>query len=260
MMSGNLVHLVNVSNFSLHCCSQNYSLTSCGEDRIVAKSKPTTMKLDFTVSTSSSTLQNPVASKSPGIPKARCQNDWSSTGTPEAKQCNQDAASRSQGWQKDAVLDVGTRKLVATQEEDQEHLNFPEDSKSTRKLVASGNSEAEGSDKSWPHNLHISTNYVPHMEKVFSILRQRYGLGPMDQMKHLDVNTAIWSIFLSVTLQATVHLGSDDTENLRSTKNQTKKSLRQLFQGTERLITDQTEISGFPTIDWRQRPVWRETN
>ena len=35
-------------------------------------------------------------------------------------------------------LDVSTRRLVAT-EEDQEHLNFPEDSKSARRLVASGN-------------------------------------------------------------------------------------------------------------------------
>ena len=44
-------------------------------------------------------------------------------------------------------------------------------------------------------DLHISTNYVLHMEKVFSIVRQRYGLSPMDQMKNLDVNTAFWSFF-----------------------------------------------------------------
>ena len=30
------------------------------------------------------------------------------------------------------------------------------------------------------------------MEKAFSIVRQRYGLSPMNQMKNLDVNTAIW--------------------------------------------------------------------
>ena len=127
---------------------------------------------------------------------------------------------------KNAVLDVGTRRLVAT-EEDQEHHKFLEDSTSTRKFVASGNSETEGSDKFWPHDLHISTTYVPHMEKVFSIVRQRYGLSPMDQMKNLDVNTAKWSILMSVTFQAAVHLGTDYTENVRSTKNQHKKSLRQ---------------------------------
>ena len=65
-------------------------------------------------------------------------------------------------------------------------------------------------------------------------------------------------IFLSVTLQAAVHFGTSYTENLRSTKNQSKKSLRQSFQVTQKLITDQTEITGITTIDWRQL-VWRET-
>ena len=88
-------------------------------------------------------------------------------------------------------------------------------------------------------------------------MKQRYGLNPTDQMNDLDVNTATWSIFMSVTLQAAAHLGTDYTENLRSTKNQPKKSLRQLLQGTGRLITDQTEIAGLTTIDWKQ-PVWRD--
>ena len=82
--------------------------------------------------------------------------------------------------------------------------------------------------------------------------------SPTDQMKNLDVNAAMWGIFMSVTLQAAVHLGKDYTENLLSTKNQPKKSLRQLFQVTERLITNHTEITGLTTIQWQQR-VWRET-
>ena len=61
--------------------------------------------------------------------------------------------------QKETVLDVGARKLVAT-EEDQEHMNYLEDSVRTRKLVASGNSETEGSDKDGTHNLQNSTNDV----------------------------------------------------------------------------------------------------
>ena len=66
--------------------------------------------------------------------------------------------------QEDAVQDVSTRRLVATEEEAQERLNAPEDLKSTRRLVASGNSETEGKDKNWPHSLSISTGCVPHME------------------------------------------------------------------------------------------------
>ena len=77
-------------------------------------------------------------------------------------------------------------------------------------------------------------------------------------MKNVNVNKAIWSVFLSVTLQPAVHLGKDCTEHLRSTMHQPLKSLRQLFQVTERLITDQTEITGLTTIDWQQI-LWRET-
>ena len=138
----NLLYLFNISHFSSLCCAQNFSLTSCtktmarrmqeqeGDNRIVVKSKPTTMNLAFSVSTGSSTVNSPIASKSLGILKAPCRTDWSSTGKPDANDRNLDAASSSQGWQKDAFLDLCTEKLVAT-EEDQEHLNFPEDSVST---------------------------------------------------------------------------------------------------------------------------------
>ena len=221
----NLLHLFNISHFSLLCCSQNFSLTSCtktmakrmqeqaGDNRIVAKSKPTTMNLAFTVSTSSSTVQNPVASNSPGILKEKI-------GQVEGNLTQENSIETQRRVLKDginALLDVGTSKLVAT-EEDQEHLNYPDDSASTRKLAASGNSEIEVGDKVWTHNLHFSTNYILHMKKVFSILRKRYGLSPTDQMKGFNVNTAVGCIFMSVTFQAAVHLGKDYTENLRSSK------------------------------------------
>ena len=63
---------------------------------------------------------------------------------------------------------------------------------------------------------------------------------------------------MSVTLQAAVHFGKDYTGNLRSTENQPLKSLRQLFQVTERLFTGQTEITGLTTTDWQQ-PMWRDS-
>ena len=95
------------------------------------------------------------------------------------------------------------------------------------------------------------------MEKVFSIIRKTYDRKPTDDLKDVDVNTVIWCIFMSVTLQAAVHLGQDYSQNLRSTKNQPLKSVEQLFQTTEKLIKDQVEITSLSTIDWNQ-PVWRE--
>ena len=78
------------------------------------------------------------------------------------------------------MLDESTRRLVAA-EQNQELLNFHENLKSTRKLVASGNSDIDSTGKIWPHNLHISIAYVPHLQKVFSNVRQRYGLSPGDK-------------------------------------------------------------------------------
>ena len=47
-------------------------------------------------------------------------------------------------------------------------------------------------------------------------------------------------------------------ENLRFTKNQLLKSVKELFQVTEKLIKDQREITGLTTIDYKQ-PTWRST-
>ena len=66
-----------------------------------------------------------------------CQSDWKSTGRPVAREHNQDAASSSP-------------------EKNQELLNVHENLKGTRKLVASGNSDIDGTGKIWPHNPHFS--------------------------------------------------------------------------------------------------------
>ena len=71
--------------------------------------------------------------------------------------------------QKDAVLDVSTGKLVAT-DEDQEHFYCPADSVSTRKLVASGNSETEAATK---------------LGHSFNKLRATHGEGLLDHKKDL---------------------------------------------------------------------------
>ena len=94
------------------------------------------------------------------------------------------------------------------------------------------------------------------MEKVFSIVRKIYDRKPTDNLKFLYVNTAILGTFMSVTLQAAVHFGRDYSLNLRSVKNQSSKSVEHLFRTTEKLIKEQTEITGLSTINWDQ-PMWR---
>ena len=96
-------------------------------------------------------------------------------------------------------------------------------------------------------------HYIPHLEKVFSNVRQRYRLGPGDNMEHLDVSAAIWGIFVSV-FELQFILG----KIFRSTRNQPMKSLKQLFQVTGKLIRDQAEITSIPVIYW-QHQMWQRT-
>ena len=82
---------------------------------------------------------------------------------------------------------------------DQNSPNRQEESVSAGKLVAmmmnehqrcSGKPEvpedsgdSEPKSRSWPYYFHILPVYVPHMEKVFSIIRKVHDRKPTDKLK-----------------------------------------------------------------------------
>ena len=47
-----------------------------------------------------------------------------------------------------------------------------------------------------PHLFNVSPDCVPHMEKVFSIVRQTYGRSPTDDLNDLDVNRYVVYIYV----------------------------------------------------------------
>ena len=73
--------------------------------------------------------------------------------------------------------------------------------------LAAENSDINDEDdsKRWPDNYCISRANVPHLEKVYSNLRQQLKRKPEDKMEDLDVYTLIWRMFMIVTHQAAVH-------------------------------------------------------
>ena len=69
------------------------------------------------------------------------------------------------------------------------------------KLVASrssGNSwNCSVGSRKWPHNFHMSPAVVPHMDKVYSIIRQIYDRRPTDDLNDLDdENNAFFGVYL----------------------------------------------------------------
>ena len=96
-------------------------------------------------------------------------------------------------------------------------------------------------------------------EAVFSIVREIYGQEHDDPIDDLDVNMAIWGIFLNATLRAAVHLGQDYEANLRYVKDQLWISVGQLFNENEKLIGEQKEITGVSTINFNDF-TWMSTS
>ena len=76
-------------------------------------------------------------------------------------------------------------------------------------------------------------------------------------MNDLDTNSLICRMFMSATLDAAVHLGKGYLENLHITNSQAQRTIKQLFDLSQKLITDQTEIQGLPETGWYY--PWRKT-
>ena len=136
------------------------------------------------------------------------------------------------------------------------------ESNASRKSDHPGSPKAEG--KQWSHNPHVSPATVHHTEAVFSIVKEIYGREHDDPMDDLDVNMAVWGIFLNATLRAAVHLGQDYEANLRYVKSHLWSSVGLLFRKTGKLISEQKEITGikdyrFPRshVDADQLIMWK---
>ena len=132
------------------------------------------MNLTRSVATSSLSVNSPIASRSLEILKASSRQVGLS-GRLDAstyQNSNPDAASSSQGWQRDAQLFISTGKVVAT-DKDQKSLNRQEESViSTGEPVAteyqgcSGNPEApEDSEDSQPKKSNLATSF-PYITRL----------------------------------------------------------------------------------------------
>ena len=94
------------------------------------------------------------------------------------------------------------------------------------------------------------------MDKVFSIVRQTYGRSPTDDLNDFDLNTAVWYIYVCYSSSCSsswARLFGKSAIYQESTI----EVCESVIQTTERLIKDQTEITGLSAIDWKQL-MWRE--
>ena len=102
----------------------------------------------------------------------------------------------------------------------------------------------KNTEATWDHYLQKSPDTSHYMEAVFSRVRKINGKHAGDPMEDLNVNLAIWRMFMNTTLEAPVHLRKDHETNLHYAKNHIWDSLGQLFGEIKRLICELSEILG----------------
>ena len=82
-------------------------------------------------------------------------------------------------------------------------------------------------------------------------VRKRQNQSSKDAPKDSDKHSVIWGMFVSSTLQASVFMGKNYSDNLHSIKNTEDLTMNQMFDISEKLISEQSdEIYGVNTINW----------
>ena len=101
------------------------------------------------------------------------------------------------------------------------------------------------------HNLDISPGNVEYFEKNYSHVRRKLGRPQNDETGQINIKATIWGLFMSASMKAPIHFGSDFEENPRTAKNTDFNTFKLLFDITRKLTFDQElEIHGISATDW----------
>ena len=111
--------------------------------------------------------------------------------------------------QENALIAEGN--LCMEQLQKQRDLRAPSTSKSTRKPVQGATPR--------PEVQHMKYTDHQYMTKMFQFLRKKSGITEAYSMEALKTNVLIWSMFMSSSMKAAIHLGQNYLANLEVYKN-----------------------------------------
>ena len=113
------------------------------------------------------------------------------------------------------------------------------------------------SDTATESNLSLKSRSF--LNRVIDRLRKMLNCLPDDAMKDIDKRSMIWRMFLSSTLEASVFLGKNYSDNLHSIRNTGENfTLKQMFDISHKLRLEQSyEIFGVSQISWEDSP-WEQ--
>ena len=87
------------------------------------------------------------------------------------------------------------------------------------------------------------------LHRVNDQVRKRQKQSSMDATEDSEEHSVIWRMFMSPTLQASVFMEKNYSDNRHSIKNSKDLTMKQMFDISEKLVSEQSdEIYGVKTI------------
>ena len=212
-----------------------------GEERVTAKSKRCSERDPNVLASTASECPGKTRSESQ-IPLSSWTEQQPRTGrlvmdgsSPDYSEWNiVDKTWSSQEWKSDELMDDRTeRAVVIVQHTDQFIVENDET-----------NSYAEAESE-------LSLGYRSFLHRVNDEVRKRQTQSSKDATKDSDKHSVIWRMFVSSTLQASVFMGKNYSENLHSVRNTEDLTMKQVFDIPEKLIVGQSdETFGVTPSKW----------
>ena len=245
-----LLCLFNISHFSSTVCSEGMARRmqqDSVEEKVTAKSKPM-MNLATRCSERTPDVLPSTASESPGKTRHESQFFWALKTEQHCRtvrpvvlaysssysEWNVDKTWSPQEWKSDELMEHRTGRPVVTAQHT-DRFNVEND-----KMNSYTEAESE-----------MSLESRSFMHRVKDQVRKRQNQSSKDATKDSDIHSVIWWMLMSSTLQASVFMEKNYSDNLHSIKITEDLTMKQMFDRSENLITEQPdEIYGIRKIDW----------
>ena len=88
------------------------------------------------------------------------------------------------------------------------------------------------------------------LNRVNDQVRKRQKQSSIDATEDSEEHSVIWGMFMSSTLQASVFMGKNYSDNQHSINYTKDLTMKQMFDTSAQLVSEQDEIYGVKTINW----------
>ena len=98
--------------------------------------------------------------------------------------------------------------------------------------------------------LELTVESRSFVNRVNDQVRKRQKRSSMNVTEDGEKHSIVWGMFMPVTMESAVFMGKNYLNNCQSIVNTTDLTIKQMFDISTRLVSEQDEISGLETIGW----------